>query len=128
MRHGCSAHVVKSALNGTLGLSASRAGAIDFDALWVTPWQACSDAYPTSLTTHGNFGEIRWQNGWPSRATIFVEARGRVMGSGMRNDCHDAVTVVITPRTAHARSLRHARFIRAILTIVQAWHREQHVF
>ena len=47
---------------------------------------------------------------------------------GMRNDCHDAVAVVITTRTAHTRSLRHARFIRAILTIVQAWHREQHVF
>ena len=47
---------------------------------------------------------------------------------GMRNDCHDAVAVVITTRTAHTRSLRHARFIRAILTIVRAWHREQHVF
>ena len=48
MRHGCSAHGLRSALNGTLGLTASRAGAIDFDALWVTPWQACSDVYPTS--------------------------------------------------------------------------------
>ena len=47
---------------------------------------------------------------------------------GMRNDCHDAVAVVITTRTAHTRSLRHATFIRAMLTIVQAWHREQHVF
>ena len=47
---------------------------------------------------------------------------------GMRNDCHDAVAVVITTRTAHTRSLRHATFIRAMLTIVRAWHREQHVF
>jgi len=47
---------------------------------------------------------------------------------GMCNDCHDAGTVVITTRTAHTRSLRHAKFIRAILTIVRAWHREQHLF
>ena len=42
---------------------------------------------------------------------------------GMRHDCHNAVAVVIT-----SQSLRHARSIRAILTIVRAWHREQHVF
>ena len=35
----------------------------------------------------------------------------------------DFMEAVIT-----ARSLRHATFIRAILTIVRAWHREQHHF
>ena len=73
MRHGCSGHRLKSALNGTLGLSHCRAGCITFDALWVTPWPACSDGYPSSLTKRGDYGEVMWRGGWPCRATIFVE-------------------------------------------------------
>ena len=74
MMHGCSSHMIGSAISGTLGLSHARAGEIDCDALWVTPWKACADGYPASLTQRGDYGELMWKDGWPSRATIYVKA------------------------------------------------------
>ena len=43
---------------------------------------------------------------------------------------HDALEALCSSAelVARRRRLRHARFIRAILTIVRAWHREQQLF
>ena len=88
----------------------------DTDPLW--------EVYPAPADRQGDHVAVTGAAARFWRIAVGASFRDR----GMRNDCHDAVAVVITTRTEHTRSLRHARFIRAILTIVRAWHREQHVF